>query len=109
MWLSKFFIFLAFCCFTLRAEKARFDNYRVYTINVDTAKQLEILRELEYRQDGISFFEPPTTSHSTAELIVPPHKLADITELFDKYKISAALKIPNLQKYILHKNDTSKV
>ena len=36
------------------AEKARFDNYRVYRLNVDTAEQLNVLQQVENYPDGVS-------------------------------------------------------
>lgn len=36
------------------AEQARFDNYRVYTINIGNEKQLEILKGIEIYPDGVS-------------------------------------------------------
>ena len=36
------------------AEKARFDNYRVYKISIENEKQLETLKAIENRSDGVS-------------------------------------------------------
>lgn len=41
------------------AEKARFDNYRVYTINIGNEKQLEIMKEIENYPDGVSILSSP--------------------------------------------------
>ena len=44
-------------CFVLSVncvEKARFDNYRVYEINIENEKQLELMREIESFPDGVS-------------------------------------------------------
>lgn len=84
--------------FSSSGEKARFDNYRVYSIKIDDSRQLEVLQELENYQDGILFLEAPAQSHNTAEIVVPPHKFADLTELFDKYNMKTEIKIPNLQR-----------
>jgi hypothetical protein len=45
------------------AEKARYDNYRVYTINVDSELQLQALRAIDEYPDGVSKL------YSTAVLI----------------------------------------
>jgi hypothetical protein len=39
------------------AEKARYDNYRVYKIAIDNEKQLEVLKQIENRPDGVSEIE----------------------------------------------------
>lgn len=85
----------------ISCEKARFDNYRVYRVWIENPEQLRLLQELENYQDGLSFFEAPVPSRDTAEIVVPPHKFADITELFVKYKLKSEIKISNLQRYFL--------
>ncbi|XP_031623765.1 zinc carboxypeptidase-like [Contarinia nasturtii] len=86
--------YMAFC------EKARFDNYRVYSMIVENEEQLRILQELENHRDGIEFLESPNSIGDFTELIVPPHKLADINDLFEKYEIKSLAKSNNLQKLI---------
>lgn len=36
------------------AEKARFDNYRVYTVAVENENQLKALREISETSDSVS-------------------------------------------------------
>lgn len=96
MYLFKFVLF-AFFAQTF-GEKARFDNYRVYSINIQNENQLEVLQGLESSQDGISYIEAPITVKRAAEMIVPPHKYADISEFFEKFGIEHEIKIDNLQR-----------
>lgn len=44
---------LAFAALAVSAEKARFDNYRVYSIDVDTHDQLTVLREISETSDSV--------------------------------------------------------
>lgn len=78
-------------------EKARFDNYRVYSVNIENVEQLNVLRELETYPDGISFRMMPKVGQMI-DIIVPPHKLADISELFVSYKFENQIKTADLQK-----------
>lgn len=90
---------IVFACFVAGfSEKARFDNYRVYSIDVENEQQLAVLKDFESGLDGISFLETPTGTQQIAEIIVPPHKFADINELFDELKLKNRVKIENLQK-----------
>ncbi|XP_055307071.1 zinc carboxypeptidase A 1-like, partial [Sitodiplosis mosellana] len=92
---------IVFACFVAcLGEKARYDNYRVYSIEVENEQQLEVLKDFESGPNGISFLETPTGIQQTAEIIVPPHKFADIVDLFEKLKLKNHLKIANLQKLI---------
>lgn len=81
-------------------HKVRFDNYRVYSAVVKNETQLKVLRDLEIRPDGILFLKTPTTASPVADFIVPPHKFADIAELFEAFDIKNHLKTENLQKLV---------
>lgn len=47
-------IFLVSLFFCGLAEKARFDNYRVYELNIYSKEQLDLLLELENYSDAVS-------------------------------------------------------
>lgn len=79
-------------------EKAQFDSYRVYSIEVENEKQLKVLKKFEDGLDGISFLETPTGIQQTAELLVPPHKFADIEDMFEALELKNYVKIENIQK-----------
>lgn len=90
--LSSFLI--AFC------EKERFDHYHVYSINIENGEHLEVLQGLESNQNGITFIEAPVVIGSVAEILVPPHKIANITDLFQRYKMDSEVKINNFQRFL---------
>lgn len=39
---------------TISAEKARFDNYRVYQISIDNVQHSKLMLEIENYPDGVS-------------------------------------------------------
>lgn len=90
--------FLA-CFLLVSGEKIRYDNYRIYKANIDNEKQLEILQALENYRDGILFLESPMMMKRSAELLVAPHKFADITNLFESFEINNEIKVENVQRY----------
>lgn len=47
-------VFLVFTVLSVNAEKARYDNYRVYSIEVDNDLQLRVLKELSETSDSVS-------------------------------------------------------
>lgn len=97
--MKSFVVAIFIACFVVAfGEKVRFDNYRVYSVNVTNEKQLKALHELEESSDGTTFLESPTSVGQAAELLVPPHKFADIAELFDAYDIKNHIKTRNLQE-----------
>lgn len=98
----KLFILLLLCASfcVIFGEKARFDNYHVYSIQIENVKQLDVLQQLESNRDGMFFIEAPLSTESVAEILVPPHKLADIDELFRKFDIKNEIKIDNFQRFV---------
>lgn len=59
-----------FVCFLLMisGEKARFDNYRVYSIKITNEQQLEALQYLEQQQNGLFYLEAPISIYKSTEL-----------------------------------------
>lgn len=55
-------ILIAACCavsalsgaVVVGAEKARFDNYRIYSVKIATAEQLRLLQDIDMHLDGVS-------------------------------------------------------
>lgn len=86
------------CATAAAAEKARYDNYRVYSVKVENEKQLEVLQELENNEHGVMFMKSPTIAQKSAEIIIPPHKLAHLTDIFNKCGMKSSITVDDLQK-----------
>ncbi|XP_055639959.1 zinc carboxypeptidase-like [Toxorhynchites rutilus septentrionalis] len=82
------------------AERARFDNYRVYEVSVRNNVQLQVLKYLEQFPDGYYFWESPVQVDMEVRIVIPPHKFADFEELTSRLNMEKSLKINNLQKLI---------
>lgn len=78
------------------SEKARFDNYRVYSLEVDNDEQLTLLRQLE-NTDRYEFWRSPTYIGRNVDVMVAPHQAADFSELLDGSNIKKNLMIENVQ------------
>lgn len=46
-------VVLVLSVFSVSADKARFDNYRIYSIDIETVDQLKALRELSETSDSV--------------------------------------------------------
>lgn len=104
MWLLAFL--LIFSSFSMAiCDKARFDNYRIYSITIETEKQLRILQEFESYHNELTFIEAPTMIGINAELLVPPHKFADISDFFQINRLKAEIKVNNLQRWVNNRNN----
>lgn len=48
---------LSFLIVLSASERARYDNYRVYEILIESNVQLQLMKEIENYPDGVSFIE----------------------------------------------------
>lgn len=84
------------------AQRVRFDNYRVISAKVETEQQRVFLEQLEATSDSLQFIQPAIINQNV-EIVVAPHKIADLDESFELNGIKSEVKTTNLQKYG-HKN-----
>ncbi|XP_039434691.1 zinc carboxypeptidase-like [Culex pipiens pallens] len=80
------------------AEKARFDNYRLYRIRVESVAQLEVLQAVQELNEGYNFWSEPAQVDGDVDLVVPPHKFAEFEELVERFGLKAKLNVEDLQK-----------
>lgn len=50
-------VVLALSLLSVSADKARFDNYRLYNVEIETHDQLSVLRELSETSDSVNFLK----------------------------------------------------
>uniref|UniRef100_A0A1B0GQ25 Zinc carboxypeptidase A 1 n=1 Tax=Phlebotomus papatasi TaxID=29031 RepID=A0A1B0GQ25_PHLPP len=90
-------IFLAFS----NGEKARFDNYKVFSVEVKNEEQLKVLREMEEAPfSSYDFWKAPGKVGHPVDVMVPPHKSSEFEEIMSSLKFETKLKISNVQELI---------
>lgn len=113
------FVFVAFALLSVSGlEKARYDNYRVYKIIIDNEDKMQLIIEIEENPDGVSstyeglqkvkddkfslqynFWNSLRHVVGTeTQLVVPPHKFGEFSELNERFTLSAQLITGNLQE-----------
>jgi carboxypeptidase A len=95
----KLLICLAFLFLSAGAEKARFDNYRLYSVQIENQDQYEAMKYLEEHSDSYDFFEPAILN-GEAEILVPPHMYAHFDEISQNLNMKTKLTINNYQSLI---------
>lgn len=85
------------------SEKARFDSYKVFTVDVENNAQLRSLHMLEQESNGLDFWQTPIIGRS-ADIMVSPHKFADFEDIVETLQLKSTLKIDNVQRYVVEKN-----
>lgn len=95
----KYLCIAFLACFFLACygERARYDNYRVYKVKVNDAAALEAFQQLEEFSDGITFLDEPTL-HQPFHILCSPHKVAHITDLFEKLLVENEQQHANFQQ-----------
>lgn len=93
-------LILVFCWLNSSySEKARFDNYKLYTLKINTSEQLQVLRDIEEHVEDYEVWKSATIGHE-ADIMVPPHKLGHFQDLINDFGFESNLKIENVQTYI---------
>lgn len=83
---------------SVSAERVRYDNYRMYKVNSENAKQLEVLKDLEGSSDSIMFLDGVHLVGADIQIIVAPHKVPDFLEILGKSEIKYELQSRDVQK-----------
>nr|XP_019549775.2 zinc carboxypeptidase-like [Aedes albopictus] len=81
-------------------DKLRFDNHRVYSVNVDTKLQLYALQELEATPNEFTFLDVPLVTNSNVQIVVSPAKQRKFDLLCAELKLDPVLISSNLQSAI---------
>lgn len=81
----------------ISGERVRYDNYRVYSVIVESVNQSKVLNDHRNAHDGILFMETLTNFENPIDIVVSPHEFAEINTLFETYEIKNQIKIENLQ------------
>lgn len=87
-----------FAVWSTDANKVRYDNYHVVSAKVENDQHWRLMEQIEGSTDAVRFLKPPAMDRNT-ELIVAPHKLADVDELLRLHGIKSDVLTSNLQKY----------
>ncbi|CRL02092.1 CLUMA_CG015125, isoform A [Clunio marinus] len=80
------------------AEKARFDNYRLYQVSIENEEQFRLMKEIENHPDGYQFWDFPGEIGKHADLVVPPHKFGEFSELVETFELKSRMVNENLQE-----------
>lgn len=98
--MNLFQFLLAITLFAAVFAAKRFDNYKVYKINVENKDHLNILRTLEQdTSDDYEFWNSPIIGRNT-DIMVPPEKTEDFEKMIKNYNMIFDVKVSNLQELV---------
>ncbi|XP_059617060.1 zinc carboxypeptidase-like [Phlebotomus argentipes] len=82
------------------ADRARFDNYRVYSVSIENQEHLRTLKSVNKGLNGYDFLTEPRIVGSVADIIVAPHLQEDFESLTKDNGLKVELVTADLQKMI---------
>lgn len=82
------------------AQKATFDNYKVFGIVPSTEKQIEQLYQMFQIHDGITLWNVPNLKNRVVNIMVAPHKLPQFAEIMARIGVSYQINIENVQEFM---------
>ncbi|XP_059609890.1 zinc carboxypeptidase-like [Phlebotomus argentipes] len=88
------------------ADKARYDNYRLYRFHMATEEQVKVMQELEQMSDSFVFIGHARHVDQTLTMMVAAHKVAEAEDLFKRYGMTRTVLIYNIQEKIDDEWDT---
>lgn len=80
------------------AEKFRYDDYHVISVNIENEQQRELVERLDGTMDEVQLFDTAVVN-GKATLIIGPHQVASINNLFSLEGLAYEVGTSNLQKY----------
>lgn len=68
-------------------NKARYDNYRLYRVTLETEEHVKLFQELEERSDSYVFIGHAREKNQQLTFLAAAHKIGEITYLLKAYNI----------------------
>ncbi|XP_015174391.1 PREDICTED: zinc carboxypeptidase-like [Polistes dominula] len=100
MIIQLYFVLIIVCIVV--SDKVRYDGFKVYKISIDNKNSLNILTDME-DDEGYQFLNYPRMNDSSL-LVVAPEKIQEFENVVNNNKMSVALMMDNLQRYIDEEN-----
>lgn len=68
-------------------EKARYDNYRLIRVHLETQEHVDLFQELEEESDSYTFYGHALNVNQDVTIMVAAHKIFEIQDLTQRYGI----------------------
>lgn len=66
---------------------ARYDNYHVYCVSLDTEGQVKVFQDLEKLSDSFTFYGHARFSGQKLLIMMAPAKIADFYDILETHKV----------------------
>lgn len=80
-------VMLVMACTEDYPEKARYDNYRLIRVHLETQEHVDLFQELEEESDSYTFYGHALNVNQDVTIMVAAHKIFEIQDLTQRYGI----------------------
>ncbi|KAH8365222.1 hypothetical protein KR084_006266, partial [Drosophila pseudotakahashii] len=87
-------------CGGIPPDQARYDNYRIYNVEFENEEQIELFQKLEQQSDSLTFIGHAREIGQKLSILVSAHRVADIADLLQTYKVKHRVLTYNFQEKI---------
>ncbi|KAI8036814.1 hypothetical protein M5D96_010124 [Drosophila gunungcola] len=81
-------------------DQARYDNYRIYNVEFENEEQIALFQKLEEQSDSLTFIGHAREIGQKLSILVAAHRVADIADLLQTYKVKHRVLTYNFQEKI---------
>lgn len=74
-----------------QSNLARYDNYRLYRLHLQTDDHVKLFQELEERSDSYTFYGHALQVGQKLTIMVAAHKIAEISDILNRYGVPAEI------------------
>ncbi|XP_019530940.2 zinc carboxypeptidase [Aedes albopictus] len=88
------------------SNKARYDHFRIYRVLLENEEQVQLMQQLENRSDSYTFMGHARHTNQNLTIMVAPQKIAEMTDLMERFKIGGSVLLYNIQDLIDKEDST---
>lgn len=90
-----------------KANKARYDNYRLVRLGLKTQEHVDIFQELEEESDSYTFYGHALNPDQNLTILVAAHKIFEIYDIVERYGIDYTVLVCILLKRFSYHSTTN--
>lgn len=89
----------------LEDNKARYDNYRIYSVKIATDEHVKMFQEIEERSDSYTFIGHARHVNQELSIMVASHKIAEITDLLKTKNVEHTILVMKIIAFCIVKSN----
>lgn len=99
LYILKLFLILFSCSFVVifscsgdgNGNKARYDNYRLIRVKLESEEHVKLFQELEQQSDSYTFYGHALNPGQDLTLTIAAHKISEIEDLAQRFNIQVTI------------------